>query len=54
MSEEPVKRPAEPLASEDLEEPPPLLGSWRRIYGLLLFELALTVLALYALASWAA
>ena len=36
------------------EEPPPLLGSWRRMYAVVLIELALTVLALYALARWAA
>jgi hypothetical protein len=36
------------------EPPPPLLGSWRRLYALVLIELALTVLALYALARWAA
>ena len=35
------------------EEPPPLLGSWRRLYALVLIELLLTVLALYALARWA-
>jgi hypothetical protein len=40
--------------SEEPEEPPPLLGSWRRLYTLVLIELALTVLAFYALARWAA
>ena len=38
---------------EQPEEPPPLLGSWRRLYALVLIELLLTVLALYALARWA-
>ena len=36
------------------DEPPPLLGSWRRLYFLLVVELAMTVLVLYALARWAA
>jgi hypothetical protein len=36
------------------DEPPPILGSWRRLYVTLLLELALTVLILYALARWAA
>jgi hypothetical protein len=34
-------------------EPPPLLGSWRRLYAVVAIELALTVLILYALARWA-
>jgi hypothetical protein len=36
------------------DEPPPILGSWRRLYVTLLLELVLTVLILYALARWAA
>jgi hypothetical protein len=36
------------------DAPPPILGSWRRAYALLVVELAVTVLALYALAWWAA
>ena len=43
-----------PDAPEDAEEPPPLLGSWRRMYTVVLVELAVTVLLLYALARWAA
>ena len=41
------------MSGEPPEEPPPLLGSWRRLYALVLIELALTVLVLYALARWA-
>jgi len=46
--------PADPSAAPaSHEEPPPLLGSWRRLYMLLIVELgAITVLA-YALARWA-
>lgn len=40
--------------SDGPDEPPPLLGTWRRLYTVLLVELALTVLILYALARWAA
>lgn len=36
------------------DTPPPILGSWSRAYALLVLELAVTVLALYALAWWAA
>jgi hypothetical protein len=36
------------------EEPPPLLGSWRRLYTLVVFELLLCAGLLYALARWAA
>lgn len=36
------------------DAPPPILGSWSRAYTLIVLELAVTVLALYALARWAA
>jgi hypothetical protein len=36
------------------EEPPPLLGSWRRLYAIVVFELLLCAALLYALARWAA
>jgi hypothetical protein len=36
------------------DERPPLLGSWRNVYALVLFALAATVVLLYALARWAA
>ncbi|HKU42941.1 MAG TPA: hypothetical protein VJR89_32500 [Polyangiales bacterium] len=40
--------------SQEPEAPPPLLGSWRRLYALVLALLAFTVLALYALGRWSA
>jgi hypothetical protein len=42
---------AEPGAPE---EPPPLLGSWRNVYALVVGELLVVVLLLYALTRWAA
>ena len=36
------------------EEPPPVLGSWRALYLLLIVELALLTLAGYLLGRWAA
>ena len=38
---------------QKVDEPPPLLGSWRAIYALVLGELALLVVSLYALTRWA-
>lgn len=35
------------------EEPPPLLGSWRRAYLLVLAELGILVVLFYALTRWA-
>jgi hypothetical protein len=35
------------------DEPPPLLGSWRNLYGVLLVELAVLVGIFYALTRWA-
>jgi hypothetical protein len=35
------------------EEPPPILGSWRALYRVVLISLAATVLVLYAIARWA-
>jgi len=42
-----------PEPDSDPEEPSPL-GSWRRAYALVLIELGVVVLLLYALARWAA
>ena len=42
-----------PIASSGDEEPPPLLGSWRALYVVVLAELAVLVLLFYALTSWA-
>jgi hypothetical protein len=41
-----------PRAGEPTE-PPPLLGSWRTLYLLLLAELAAVVVLFYALTRWA-
>lgn len=35
------------------EEPPPLLGSWRNLYIVLLVELAVLVAAFWLLTRWA-
>jgi hypothetical protein len=37
----------------DRVDPPPVLGSWRRIYVLVLAELAVLVVLFYALTRWA-
>lgn len=44
---------ADPNSTEP-EEPPPLLGSWRRLYALVIFLLLVCAALLYALARWAA
>ena len=36
-----------------VEEPPPMLGSWRRLYVLLMLELLVITVLSYALARWA-
>lgn len=36
------------------DDPPPLLGTWRKLYLLVLVELALLVALMLALARWAA
>lgn len=36
-----------------IEEPPPLLGTWRNVYLLVALETAVLVLAFYALTRWA-
>jgi hypothetical protein len=35
------------------DDPPPLLGSWRNLYWLVLGELAALVLLFFALTRWA-
>jgi hypothetical protein len=39
--------------SSEPESPPPVLGSWRRLYALLLIELAVITVLAYALERWA-
>lgn len=41
-------------AAEESEEPPPLLGTWRRLYSLVIFVLLACTALLYALTRWAA
>jgi hypothetical protein len=39
--------------NQEPEEPPPVLGSWRNLYTLLVVELAVITLLSYALERWA-
>ena len=39
--------------ADEAEAPPPLLGSWRNLYLVVLGELAALVLLFYALTRWA-
>lgn len=41
-------------ATDEPEEPPPLLGMWRRLYSLVIFVLLACTALLYALTRWAA
>jgi hypothetical protein len=47
----------EPLAAaktaELIEEPPPVLGRWVNLYGLLVAQLVVLSLLFYALGRWA-
>jgi len=51
----PANSPDPDLAHREHHEqaPPPVLGSWRNLYWLLVLELALITLASYALMRWA-
>lgn len=50
----PAQRAGRPRSQEGApSEPPPLLGSWRALYALVLAELAALVLGFYALTWWA-
>jgi hypothetical protein len=44
----------EPHKAPDVDEPPPLLGSWRALYLLLIAQLVLLTAAGYLLGWWAA
>ncbi len=44
--------PASSPASS-IDEPPPLLGTWRNLYVLLLVELAVLVAGFWLIARWA-
>ncbi|HET8937729.1 MAG TPA: hypothetical protein VFN67_30000 [Polyangiales bacterium] len=43
-----------PDRAPDLEEPPPILGSWRALYIVLVIELVVLTVAGYVLGRWAA
>jgi hypothetical protein len=43
----------EPAPQPEADEPPPILGSWRRLYALLIIELAVITVLAYALGRWA-
>ena len=36
----------------DDEEPPPILGSWKRLYALVLLNLALLIALFYLFTKW--
>ena len=38
---------------DDLRDPPPLLGSWRNVYALVVVVLAALIALFYALTRWA-
>jgi len=38
---------------DDRSEPPPLLGSWRNVYALIVLVLAVLIFLFYALTRWA-
>ena len=44
----------EPERVTEADEPPPILGSWRALYIVLVIELAILTLAGYVLGRWAA
>ncbi len=44
---------SDPRQLPEADPPPPLFGSWRNLYLLLLGELALLVAGFYALSWWA-
>ena len=41
-----------PEPESDGEQPPPLLGTWRNIYAVLVIELLTITALLYALTKW--
>jgi hypothetical protein len=47
-----MKHSADADSMAELDEPPPFLGSWRRVYALVILYLALLIGALYTL-TWA-
>ncbi|MET0388513.1 MAG: hypothetical protein ABW321_21255 [Polyangiales bacterium] len=49
-----MTEPNAPTEQSSPEAPPPVLGSWRRLYLVLVVELALITLLAWALQRWAA
>jgi len=47
-------RPDADTTSDNADETPPVAGSWRRLYAIVLVELAVLTIAFYALTRWAA
>jgi hypothetical protein len=45
---------ADPRENNQPEEPPPVLGSWQRLYLVVVIELFVCTALLYLLARWAA
>jgi hypothetical protein len=48
-----TKSPLPPFSKGAIDTPPPMLGTWRAVYALLLGELAGLILLFYALTRWA-
>ncbi len=44
--------PDSDLAPGDGEEPPPILGSWRAVYAVVIGELLVVIAVCYWLTSW--
>lgn len=43
-----------PTTPPEIEDPPPLLSSWRNIYAVVMLELVVTILVFWLLTRWAA
>lgn len=54
MTTSPPNTPEEAPLAQDVDESPPVLGSWRALYLLLVAELVLITALSYALSWWAA
>lgn len=48
-----MSAPEQPRTDAPIEEPPPVLGTWKNLYLFLIAELAVVVLLLWALTRWA-
>ncbi|MCB9729567.1 MAG: hypothetical protein H6744_08365 [Deltaproteobacteria bacterium] len=52
MPAEPRAEVTAPPPRADLDEAPPLLGTWPRVYALVLVSQALLVVVFYAVTRW--